>query len=124
MGQDFSPAVSDILQKAGLDELLDRPKGASKEVVKSIADTVKAAVSSAMPWIASAVEVVGPAVPFFAPVFSLLTKAYGSVCAMKEVNEQVQVLRGSLEGLAVMQCAVPCYAELQAGARRGAVGGA
>ena len=40
--------------------------------------------------------------PFFAPVFSLLTKAYGSVCALKapDVNAQVQVMRGSLEGLA------------------------
>ena len=99
--QTFSPNVLDIVHQAGLDDILrDAPKGTSAETLSSVGDTIKAAVSSAMPWIVGAVEVVGPAVPFFAPVFSLLTKAYGCVCAMKDVNEQVQVLRASLEGLA------------------------
>eukprot|EP00048_Salpingoeca_helianthica_P014189 m.219125 g.219125 ORF g.219125 m.219125 type:complete len:1720 (+) comp15609_c0_seq4:59-5218(+) len=100
MGQDFSPDVTDIIANAGLDGILSEVSGASAEVVAGVASTVKAAVCSAMPWLVSAAEVVGPAVPFFAPVFSLLTKAYGAVCAMKEVNEQVQAMRTSLEGLA------------------------
>jgi hypothetical protein len=95
-GQSFAPDVQAIIDNAGLSELVSAAGEAKAEVF----GLVREGVCSALPWIMSAVDVVGPAVPFFAPVFSLVTKAYGAVCAMKEVKEQVQVLRTSLEGLA------------------------
>jgi hypothetical protein len=95
-GQNCSEDVLKILQEAGLGDIVS----AAGEVKTQVFQAVKEGICNTLPWLARAAEVVGPAVPFFAPVFSLLTKAYGAVCAMKEVNDQVQILRQSLENLA------------------------
>jgi len=85
----WTAPAGDILKNAGLDEVC---RASGRGVLQGVVDMAK----KGLPWLVSAAEVLGPAVPFFAPVFTLLTKAYGSVCAMREAVEQAHALRETL----------------------------
>ncbi len=57
-----------------------------------------------MPWLMSAVDIVGPAVPFLSPVFSLVTRAYGAACAMQDVRSDAAAL-----GIRIKELSKPIF---------------
>ena len=62
---------------------------------------LSAALKQGLPWVMSGLDLVGPAVPLFAPVLSLITRAYGAVCAMRGVRQDVAALEERLRRLGV-----------------------
>ncbi len=63
-------------------------------------DKIASMVRQALPWFASCLDIIAPAVPFFAPVFVMVTKAYGAACAMQQAREDAGGLAEGIRELA------------------------
>jgi WD40 repeat protein len=55
--------------------------------VTSLATAAGSAISAALPWVLDGLDMMAPAVPFFAPVFTLLKVVYAATVAMGETRD-------------------------------------
>ena len=84
-------SVQEILTAAGI----------APQATSAVGSALSAALKQGLPWVMSGLDLVGPAVPLFAPVLSLITRAYGAVCAMRGVRQDVAALEERLRRLGV-----------------------